>query len=179
MLDNGQVRAELVTDDAVGALLRVVTYGADGEVYCERRFIAFDTGVPTLRSSDTPSEPTLQAYDSSGSLPEQLGGFARLDSYEDDDGFVFGYYSDGFFSFAVFETPSVVRLNESSEVTFDESTYGRAFTPGQVTYSWETPNGGLALIGDLPPDMHPEILAGLPDPHAAGIFRRIWRSLFG
>lgn len=173
------VRAELITDDEVGALLRVVTYGDDGQVYCERKFIDFDIGVPVVQASEPPQVASLQPFDSSGRWPGQLGSFALLDSYEDGDGVVFGYYSDGFFSFAVFETPSVVQLSLRSEVTFDERTYGRIFTPGQVTYSWETPSGGLALIGDLPPDMHSSILQGLPEPHAAGLFRRLWRSLFG
>ena len=36
------LRGELIVDGATGALLSVVTYNGDGEVYCERRFIEFD-----------------------------------------------------------------------------------------------------------------------------------------
>jgi hypothetical protein len=179
MFDGDLLRAELVTDDEAGALLRVTTYGTEGEVYCERRFITFDSTTPVLATSDPTAAEAFQSLDIGDGLPEELAGFTRLDLYADDSGFVFAYYSDGFFSFAVFETPAVVRLADPFAVTFDGRTYDRSFAPGQVTYSWESRDGGMALIGDLPPDMHPAVLEGLPEPHEPGLFLRLWRSLFG
>jgi hypothetical protein len=37
----------------------------------------------------------------------------------------------------------------------------------------------MAMVGDLPPDMHEGVLAGLPAPEDPGLFQRLWRSLFG
>jgi hypothetical protein len=179
MIGDGVVRAELVFDDGIGALLQVVSFNADGSVYCERRFITFDPEAPThTQSSVAPdAEPAQSGVESD--LPLILAGFQRLDVYQDDDGFVFAYYSDGFFSFAVFQTPAVVALEDGSSVTLVDQAYRRSFTPGQVTYSWETSQGGMALVGDLPPDMHDAVVAGLPAPADPGLLRRLWRSLFG
>jgi hypothetical protein len=37
----------------------------------------------------------------------------------------------------------------------------------------------MALVGDLPPDLHEAVLEELPRPETPGLFRRLWRSLFG
>jgi len=174
------LRGELVVDGETGALLSVVTYNADGEAYCERRFIEFD---PTTPDVVTPAvavdDAALEPSRDTRAFPETLGTFQRLDIYEDGDGLVFAYYSDGFFSFAVFETPSVVELTDPGSLTLGDNAYSRSFAPGQVTYSWETRDGGMALVGDLPPDMHPEVLDGLSQPFSPGILQRVWRNLFG
>ena len=39
--------------------------------------------------------------------------------------------------------------------------------------------GGMALVGDLPPDLHEAVLSEMPHPEDPGFFRRWWRSLFG
>ncbi len=173
------LRGELIVDGATGALLSVVTYNADGEVYCDRRFIEFDPTAPDVVAPSVASDEALEPSKDAAAFPETLGTFERLDIYEDGEGLVFAYYSDGFFSFAVFQTPSVVELTDPGSLTLDGLAYGRSFSPGQVTYSWETRNGGMALVGDLPPDMHPEILAGLDQPFSPGILGRLWRNLFG
>jgi hypothetical protein len=177
--DDGLVRAELVLDAEIGALLRVVTFTADESVYCERRFISFNPETPAPAESS--AEPTVEytTSDVESDLPETLAEFDRLDAYQDEEGFVFAYYSDGFFSFAVFQTPSVVSLDDGSTVILAERPYSRSFSPGQVTFAWETRDGGMAMVGDLPPDMHEKVLAGLPAPADPGLFRRLWRSLFG
>jgi hypothetical protein len=179
MTGDGVVRAELVFDVEAGTLLRVVTFNADGSVYCERRFVTFDPGrqQPPASEPTTDSAPAEAGIESS--LPQTLAGFERLDVYRDDEGFVFAYYSDGFFSFAVFQTPAVVAAGDGSPVTIADGVYVRSFGAGQVTFAWETRSGGMALVGDLPPDMHEAVLSGLPAPEDPGLFRRLWRNLFG
>ncbi len=179
MRKGDRIRAELVIDNQIGAFLKAVTYNDDGEVYCERRFITFDPTPPDLVKIDAGPSELLEAVEDVPTFPDTLAGFTRLDAYADSDGLIFAYYSDGFFSFAVFETPSLVMLFEPSMVEFEGDAYRRSFSPGQVTYVWETRQGGMALIGDLPPDMHPEVLNGLPAPGRPGWFSRLWRSLFG
>jgi hypothetical protein len=179
MAGDGVVRAELVFDAEIGALLRVVTFNADDSVYCERRFITFDPEAPLPVDEENTEVIQSAVGGAESDLPETLGGFDRLDVYQDDAGFVFAYYSDGFFSFAVFQIPSVLVVDSGSPVTLGERVYTRSFSPGQVTFAWETRNGGMAMVGDLPPDMHEEVLAGLPAPEDPGLLRRLWRSLFG
>jgi hypothetical protein len=179
MTADGVVRAEMVVDSESGALMRVVTFNADGSVFCERRFVTFDPEAPTTQHAESAPEGEESEAGVDSDLPETLGGFERLDVYRDEEGILFAYYSDGFFSFAVFQTPTLVELEGGSKVTVGDGAYTRSFGPGQVTYAWETQGGAMALIGDLPPDMHEDVLQGLPDPQDPGLWRRVWRNLFG
>ncbi len=180
LVRDGVVRAELVFDDGTGAMVATTTFTDDGETYCQRRFISFDPTDPGLIAFEIAEVEELEiAPLVDSSLPEEIVGFERLDLYEDLLGFRFAYYSDGFFSFAVFETPTTVRLDEGGTVDLAGFRYGRSFSPGQATYAWEATSGGMALVGDLPPDLHEEVLAALPRPDTPNFFRRIWRTLFG
>ena len=177
---NDEARAQLVFDDETGALLWATTFTRGGEVYCERRFVSFDSTDPELEPLQRPADGFIQEdSDIETALPDSAEGFERLDLYEDEEGFRFAYYSDGFFSFAVFETPTTVTLADGSSVEFGSGVYQRMFSAGQVTYVWETRDGGMALVGDLPPDLHEAVLTALPPSESPGFFRRIWRSLFG
>lgn len=180
LVRDGVIRAELVFDDNTGAMVATTTYTEDGETYCQRRFISFDPTDPGLVTVETTTVDELEIAPILDSrLPEEIVGFERLDLYEDPLGFRFAYYSDGFFSFAVFETPTIVRLDQGGTMDLGGFRYGRSFSPGQATYAWEATSGGMALVGDLPPDLHDEVLAALPKPDTPNFFRRIWRTLFG
>lgn len=175
------LRAELVLDDLTGVVVRAVTYHAEGAPYCTHRFITFEPGdreLPEPATSDDQALVPLGA-EVATPFPELVAGFARLDQYEDAEGLKFSYYSDGFFSFAVFQTPGVAPLPGAGVVELEQGEYQRMFTAGQVFYSWETREGAMAMVGDLPPDMHEAVLAEFPDPDRPGLFRRLWRSIFG
>ena len=179
LIRDGEPRAELVIDDETGAVVEAVTLTIDNEIYCERRFVSLDTEEPVIdEPASDRGEGSLTLVETSD-LPESVAGFELLDQYEDDEGVRFAYYSDGFFSFALFETPSPVQLPESTTVVFETGEYRRVFTAGQVTYVWETLDAGMALVGDLPPDLHDAVLTDMPHPQDPGLFRRWWRALFG
>ncbi|MEX1091724.1 MAG: hypothetical protein WEF28_01075 [Acidimicrobiia bacterium] len=178
LLDDDVLRAELVVDLETGVLLMVTTFDGDGEPYCERRFVAFDPEAPEWEISE-PGPGAELAVSSTSLLPENIGDFALLDAYVDDAGLTFGYYSDGFFSFAVFESTVEIVLDEGVDHLVGGHRYSREFSPGQATYTWPVQGGGMALIGDLPPDLHDQVLEELPSPYDAGFFRRLWRNLFG
>jgi hypothetical protein len=178
LLDGDLARAELVVDNETGVLMSVTTFDSDGNPYCERRFVSYDPQAPDWTSIESGASQEL-AVSTTSDMPSELSGFTLLDSYVDDAGLTFGYYSDGFFSFAVFESTVEIVLDGGVEYVIDGRVYQREFTPGQVTYTWPVQGGGMALIGDLPPDMHDAALNGLPGPYDAGFFRRLWRSLFG
>jgi hypothetical protein len=179
LIRDGVHRASLILDVETSAIVSAVTYSGDGSTYCERRFVSFDPTDPGFGNTTQPAVESIPSGVVETSLPTSVAGFSRLDLYEDDEGFRFAYYSDGFFSFAVFETPVAVVLPEGVVVELGGSDYRRLFTAGQVTYVWENTRGGLALVGDVPPDMHGLILADLPLPRDPGLFRRLWRNLFG
>jgi hypothetical protein len=179
LVRDGEPRAELTIDDETGVVVEAVTLTLDTEVYCERRFVSLDTETPEIdkKSGDGVGDPPTPVETSS--LPESVSGFELLDQYEDESGVRFAYYSDGFFSFALFETPSAVAVPEATPVELESGDYLRVFTAGQVTYVWETRDSGMALVGDLPPDLHQAVLAEMPRPEDPGLFRRWWRALFG
>jgi len=179
LVRDGEPRAELTIDDETGVVVKAVTLTLDNDVYCERRFVSLDTEVPELdkKSGDSAGAPPTLVE--TLSLPERVSGFELLDQYEDESGVRFAYYSDGFFSFALFETPSAVAVPEATPVEMESGDYLRVFTAGQVTYVWETRDSGMALVGDLPPDLHQAVLAEMPRPEDPGLFRRWWRALFG
>lgn len=180
LIRDGQPRAELVIDDETGAVVEAVTLTVDNEVYCERRFVSLDTSAPAFEDGGSAALETIPpSLAASSNLPESVAGFALLDEYEDEDGFRFAYYSDGFFSFALFETPSTVDLPDSTPVETVSGAYLRVFTAGQAIYVWETLESGMALVGDLPPDLHEAVLAEMPHPEDPGFFRRWWRAWFG
>lgn len=180
LVRDGEPRAEVVIDEDTGAMVQAVTLQLGGDVYCERRFVSIDDDAPELEAATVEGEQSVPpSLTAPTDLPPEVSGFDLLDRYEDEDGVRFAYYSDGFFSFAVFETATVVALPEAVDVTLPPGVYRRVFTAGQVTYVWETPTGGMALVGDLPPDLHEQVLTALPHPNPPNIFRRWWRSLFG
>jgi hypothetical protein len=179
LIRDGVLRATLIFDEETSAIVAASTYLADGTAYCERRFISFDPTDPGFAGVFSSGTGGLQSGEVDTALPQSAAGFDRLDLYEDDEGFTFAYYSDGFFSFAVFETPAAVLLPDAVAVEIANAGYERSFTAGQVTYVWETRAGGMALVGDMPPDLHEDILEALPVSERPGLFRRLWRSLFG
>jgi hypothetical protein len=176
--DGDLVRAELVVDDEMGVFLSVVTFDASGAPYCERRFVSFDTNVPDWEQAPRDDGDVL-ASAPAASMPGILGSFALVDVFSDESGLTFAYYTDGFFSFAVFQSPVPIAAGDASAYVLADSQYQREFAPGQVTYTWPVGTGGMALIGDLPPDMHDEILASLETPVGRGFLNRLWRSIFG
>jgi hypothetical protein len=175
---DGVQRAELIFDVETGALVGSTTFNADGSSYCQRRFVSIDPGATELTEQLVlPAE--VQPIDTGLGLPETVAGFQRLDQYRDASGTRFTYFSDGFFSFAVFEARAEVALPGGVIATVGDAAYLRASGPGQVTYVWETGSGVMAIVGDMPPDLQVAVLSELPPPSDPGLFRRVWRTLFG
>lgn len=175
---DGVKRAELIFDLETGALFSSTSFDADGTAYCRRQFVSFDPGAPELSSGlEVPIE--VQPTETGLGLPETVAGFQRLDQYRDEDGVRFTYFSDGFFSFAVFEARANAAVPGGVEATVGDAVYHRASSPGQVTYVWETGSGVMAMVGDMPNDLQEAVLLELPAPSDPGLFRRMWRTLFG
>ena len=171
-------------DTATGALLAARIRNADETIYCDIRMVEFTAGAGTAEIPDAATSTSrLEPVDSPDDprLPEDVAGFARLETYEWDKGGVVAYYTDGLFSFALIATDRPVVLDDSTAeaVEIDGDEYVRWFGAGQVIYVWETTNGGVTMYGDLPLDMQAGVLEGLPAPQQQGVLTRWWRSIFG
>lgn len=181
MLRSGTERVRLTIDDDTGALLRTETLDDEGEVFCDRRFLAFEEGADDLVVPESSEVDSVESLDrDSVDLPDDLAGFSLLDSY-DIGGATLSYYSDGFFSFGV--VASDRPLAPPSSATFapfttSAGTYDRAFQPGRVVVTWPSGPATMSIIGDLPLDLVEDVLAELPVPERAGFFSRIWNRLF-
>lgn len=181
--DGDELRVLLTIDSETEAVVRARTYDAEGDLYCDRRMVTFTAGaadVPDV-AVDVDVETASPTDDVPALLPAEIGGFRLLDTYPLDDG-TLSYYSDGYFSVGVVVTDRPVGFDPEEDVTVVPAAageYQRSYLAGSVTVTWETREGNLAVIGDVPPDLVDSILAGLPDPASEGFFDRIWSRLFG
>ncbi len=183
---DGEPRARMTFDVETGALLRSVVFQADERVYCDARMVTFDPSAPEVLApgSDPDAVHVLESTQDFDlrALPDEVEGFVRLDQYRYDDSSVLAYYSDGFFSFTLLHSRRPVRLETSEALTRVDAGggfYERIYGPGTALYVWESQLGGLAMFGDLPPDLQERVMAGLPEPGQPSFFIRWWRRLFG
>ena len=178
----GKARVRLTFDQDTGALLRSETLNSDGSVYCTTSMTSFVTGTPKVPASGSGAVRQL-AKDTDypeAVFPVKLGTFKRLDVYGWNHDGEMGYYSDGFFAFALYHIPgqfSVSGISDARSWTGELGKYSRWFRPGTVTLVWDTAEGGMALHGDLPVDIQASVLSALPKPGRPGFLNRIL-SLF-
>lgn len=182
--EEGAVRATIVFDDATGAPLATEVYDGDGRLYRYTAMLDFDPS-PVLVYSEMAA--TGQAYDvmtldADSALPAEVGDYVRADAYSGPDGARHTFYTDGLFSFSVFEisgetTPS--RFDDATQLDVDGAAYALIVEPTDVWVNWSASGTTYLLVGDLPPDHLENVLEDLPRPSRPGIFRRLWRGIFG
>lgn len=180
LVREGVVRADILIDDETGVMVKVASFDDQGRQYCLRRFVSFDATDPDLGAVPPVDAEGMTLVEGEPlDLPLEVSGFTLLDRYVDSHGVELAYYSDGFFSFALFKAPVRVELAGGVEHHDGSYRYLRDYAAGQVTYVWQVRGTGYALVGDLPPDLHAAVLATLPRPAELGFFHRMWRNLFG
>jgi hypothetical protein len=178
----GKARVRLTFDQGTGALLRSETLNSDGSVYCTTSMTSFVSATPRVPTSGSGEVRKLEKDTDfpAAAFPVKIGTFRRLDVYGWNHDGEMGYYSDGFFAFALYHIPgqfSVTDITDARTWTGELGKYSRWFRPGTVTLVWDTAEGGMALHGDLPVDIQATVLAGLPAPSRPSFFDRIL-SLF-
>jgi hypothetical protein len=178
----GKARVRLTFDQGTGALFRSETLNSDGSVYCTTSMTSFVSATPRVPTGGSGEVRKLQKDTDfpAEAFPVKIGSFRRLDVYGWNHDGEMGYYSDGFFAFALYHIPgqfSVTNIPDARTWTGDLGNYSRWFRPGTVTLVWDTAVGGMALHGDLPVDSQATVLAGLPAPSRPSFFDRIM-SLF-
>lgn len=182
--EDGAVRATIVFDDTTGAPLATEVYDGEGRLFRYTAMLDFDPS-PVLVYSEMAT--TGYAYDvmtpdTEGALPAEVGDYVRADAYSGPDDARHTFYTDGLFSFSVFEiggetTPS--RFDDAADLDVNGASYALIVEPTDVWVSWSASGTTYVLVGDLPPDQLAEVLEDLPRPSRPGIFRRLWRGLFG
>jgi len=184
VLENGSPRARMILD--VESRVRLATEILDGRgrVFRMAALVTFDPGPPDMPDSMPEMEMmgTVKPMADSTSLPESAGGYLQADVYDAGGGAVQAFYTDGLFSFSVFEMKRGQRPSEFDTATEFEaqgSRYRRIVTPTNIWVHWNAPDRSYVLVGDLPPDHLMTVLDVLPAPGDRGLLVRLWRRIFG
>jgi len=184
ILEDGRPRARMIVDaDSTVPLLTEVLDG-DGSVFRTAALLSFSPITPEMPDTMPEIEIMNKASRmiSPGSLPESVAGYRRVDVYEAGDSAVHAFYTDGLFSFSVFEAKRGDRppaFDGATEFEADGRAYRRLVTPTSLWVHWNAPDRTYVLVGDLPPDHLLEVLERLPAPGERGLLVRLWRRLFG
>ena len=184
VFENGVLRASIVFDDVTGAALLTEMYDGDGERFRFSAMLEFDDR-PNLVYSQIGTagrDYDLMIPVADSTLPSQAAGYTRIDSYSGEDAWLQAFYSDGLFSFSVFEAAGSISLHQFDEAgtfTAGDDDYALLVRPTEVWVTWQADGETYVLVGDLPPDHLEDILEVLPGPDHPGLFKRLWRGLFG
>jgi len=184
VMEGGQERARLVIDDESTVPLLTEVFNASGDVFRFAAMVEFTAApVAELEMPEGFMEhEMLMSGTPSPRLPGSAFGYFRTDTYAMGDSGTQAFYTDGLFSFSVFEAGRGTRPAEFDSATrfeVDGVAYNRIVTPSNVWVAWSTPDRSYVLVGDLPPDHIEEVLRGLPKPGVRGVITRLLFRLFG
>jgi hypothetical protein len=185
VLENGRPRATVVFDGATGVPLLTEILGADGSPFRVAAMIEFGIGPPGRSQDGMPEAQQRRSVwvsAAAGDLPERAAWYRRVDLYSGPEGIVHAYYTDGLFSFSVFESdrgPTPDPFRTASEYRAGGHRYLRIVEPLSLWVQWHAPDRSYVLVGDLPPDHLDAVLEDLPAPGNRSPLVRLWRWLFG
>ncbi len=184
LLEDGGPRVRMILDVESTVPLSTEILDGEGKVYCMAALLTFDPGKP-----DMPDDmPEMEEMDiirpmaDSTALPDSIGGYLRADVYDAGGGAVQAFYTDGVFSFSVFEArrgDRPVEFDRATEFVTGGASYRRIITPTGIWVHWSAPDRSYVLVGDLPPDHLAAVLDRLPRPGNRGFLVRLWRRIFG
>jgi negative regulator of sigma E activity len=177
------VRARIIFDLETWAPLATEIYDGDGELFRFATFTEFDANprlvFDAMQQDGYDYDVVTMADDST--LPQEAGGYARVDAYRGPDEIAHAFFSDGLFSFSVFQVSpqrSMARFADAESMTVADASYLVIVNPTEVWVTWEHGDQAYVLVGDLPPDHLDAVLTDLPLPKGMGFFERLL-SLFG
>ncbi|MFH2073710.1 MAG: hypothetical protein ABIJ75_12765 [Actinomycetota bacterium] len=184
VLDDGRPRVRLILDVESTVPLSTEILDGDGGVYCMAALFTFDPGTPDMPGGMPEMEEmaTVHPMAEGTALPDAIGGYRRADVYDAGAGSVQAFYTDGVFSFSVFEarrSDRPVEFDHAAEFDSGGSRYRRIVTPTNMWVHWSAPDRSYVLVGDLPPDHLTTVLEALPRPGDRNVFVRLWRRIFG
>jgi hypothetical protein len=183
VLEGELPRVRLVVDDATRAPLLTEVLDGDGAVFRMAALIDFDaTADPMPPMPPMEGSHTIGVAEPGDAFPGSIGAYRRANTYAVPGGAVQAFYTDGLFSFSVFETDRGATPEAFSAATtwlVGSKPYRRIVAPSQVWVHWNAPDRSYVLVGDLPPDHLEAVLGELPRPGERGVFARLWHRLFG
>ena len=184
VMEGERPRARLVIDDESTVPLLTEVFNADGGVFRFAAMVEFVAAPVT--EMEMPEgfmeHDMLMTGAPSPRLPGSAFGYSRTDTYVMGDSGTQAFYTDGLFSFSVFEAGRGTRPAEFDSATrfeVDGVSYSRIVTPSNVWVHWSTPDRSYVLVGDLPPDHIEAVLGELPKPGVRGVIMRLLSWLFG
>lgn len=183
IIENQRVRARLVIDDESTIPLLTEIFDGEGRLFRLASLVEFEVGsagdhppMPTEFGGHNVMEPTSSVVH----LPADAAGYRRADSYAAPQG-VQSYYTDGLFSFSVFESKRAavpVEFQRATQFRVGGGIYRRIVSPTTVWVHWSSPDRSYVLVGDLPPDHLLAVLEELPEPGERAFLVRLWRRWF-
>ncbi len=174
------LRARITLDVESGAPLVTEVFDGDGRRF---RYSAMLEFSPWSQGTAAPGTPvfdvSLPADDTIGRA--ELAGYVRADTYAAPDDSLQSFYSDGLFTFSLFEYEGAATFGDDTLEPFviDGRRYERRITATDVYVTWRTSGSTYVLVGDLPPDHLADVLDELPRPRTRGLLSRLWNGLFG
>jgi negative regulator of sigma E activity len=173
----------MVVDDETSVPLSTEVLDGRGRVFRMAALVTLSPGAP-----EAPEMPememmgTARTVTAPEALPAEVAGYVRADVYDGGEQMIQAFYTDGLFSFSVFESPRTGRpaaFDLATEFLVSGHAYRRIVAPTTVWVHWNAPDRTYVLVGDLPPDHLARVLGDLPEPGQRNWLVRLWRRLFG
>lgn len=184
VLETGRERARLTIDAESTVPLITEILDDDGDLYRLAVLIDFLPGPQPMPDAmpEVHEMSRLSRTPDTGDLPAEAAGYRRADTYRAGEETIQAFYTDGLFSFSVFEADRGTRpdaFEGASRFEANGDEYQRIVMPSVAWVHWNSPDRTYVLVGDLPPDHLVEVLGELPKPGDRGLLVRLWRRLFG
>lgn len=184
ILENGQLRMRRVFDNATGTPLVTEVYGGDGKLFRLTSMLEINRLPANLYggSGHDKSEYEVLLPTTGHDLPAGAAGYMLADAYAGADDTLQGFYSDGLFSFSLFQVEGRAdsdRFDDAGSLEIDGRRYDRLVNAGEMWVTWLAEGNTYVLVGDLPPDHLERVLDELPRPGSRNLFSRLWNGLFG
>ena len=185
VMEGSLLRARIVFDKETGAPLATEVFTDTGAPFRQSWMFQFESTPPRdayENAHDDAGEYTVMFPVSTEGLPLVLSGYRLADRYSGPDDVYQAFYSDGLFSFSLFELEGNVPLAQFDRpmtVEFGNAKYQVLVTPARMWVRWTVPDKTFVVVGDLPPSHLEGVLSELPRPRKRNFFARVWKGLFG
>ncbi|MDP8959202.1 MAG: hypothetical protein M3N51_08400 [Actinomycetota bacterium] len=179
--DGEALRARFLFDGMTSIPLVTAVFAADGSLYRMSSLSRISLGAPSPAQPASTKGRVVERAEAV-TLPRQVAGYGGAGAYGAPQGGVQVFYSDGLFSFSVFEVPGMVgpsAMQGASAIEMAGATYQVGFQPSEVWVIWSRPDYSYILVGDLPLDHLDEVLTELPGPRSSSLLSRFWHTLLG
>lgn len=182
--EGANVRARMVLDEESTVPLVTEILDGDGKVFRLALLFDFAPG-PQPMPAEMPElyhRTMVTRTEAPDRLSATVAGYVRADTYRGEEGMLQAFYTDGLFSFSLFETRRTRTpgaFERAALLDLGGREYRLIVAPSELWVQWSAPDHTYVLVGDLPPDHLTAVLGELPQPGEPGFWVRLWRRLFG